>query len=274
MTKLSIITINFNNCNGLRKTIESVVNQSSQDFDYIVIDGGSTDGSVDVIKEYANHIDYWVSEPDKGIYNAMNKGVTEANGNFCQFLNSGDILFSRHVVERVLPNLTTDIDILSGYTIKDYGNGKKVRNESNSPDFVTNTFIMCHWISHPSAFIKTSLLKDHPYNEDYRIVSDWVFFVEAIVKWNAVYKHIPYDIAIFNTEGISSTNGMAAEREREDFLKRISAHYIVSELFDLPSDLLLTFTKIRNSYRFKTILSMIVRTAANLYLRINKFRHN
>ena len=89
--KLSIITINYNNCDGLRKTIESVIAQTTRDFEYIVIDGGSTDGSVDVIKEYADYIDYWVSEPDKGIYNAMNKGTRAAHGDFLLFLNSSFI---------------------------------------------------------------------------------------------------------------------------------------------------------------------------------------
>jgi glycosyltransferase involved in cell wall biosynthesis len=88
--KLSVITINYNNAIGLRKTIESVVNQTFRDYEYIIIDGGSTDGSVDVIKEYADKIDYWVSEPDKGIYNAMNKGVAAAHGEYTNFLNSGD----------------------------------------------------------------------------------------------------------------------------------------------------------------------------------------
>lgn len=95
--KLSIITINYNNREGLRKTIESVVAQTTREFEYIVIDGGSTDGSVDVIKEFSDYIDYWVSEPDKGIYNAMNKGVKVAHGDYCQFLNSGDWLYDSNV---------------------------------------------------------------------------------------------------------------------------------------------------------------------------------
>ena len=80
--KLSVITINYNNRDGLKKTIESVVNQTYKDFEYIIIDGGSTDGSVEVLKEYSDKIDYWVSEPDKGIYNAMNKGIDIAKGEY------------------------------------------------------------------------------------------------------------------------------------------------------------------------------------------------
>ena len=75
MMKLSVITINYNNKEGLKKTIESVVSQIYQDFEYIVVDGGSTDGSIDIIREYDKHIDFWISEPDRGIYNAMNKGI-------------------------------------------------------------------------------------------------------------------------------------------------------------------------------------------------------
>ena len=90
MPQITVITINYNNRDGLRKTIDSVVNQTHNDYEYIIIDGGSTDGSLDVIKLYSNRIDYWKSEPDRGIYNAMNKGIDVARGEYCIFLNSGD----------------------------------------------------------------------------------------------------------------------------------------------------------------------------------------
>ena len=109
--KLSVITINYNNRDGLRQTIESVVGQTYRDFEYIIIDGGSTDGSVDVIKEYADKIDYWVSEKDKGIYNAMNKGVAVALGEYCLFLNSGDTLCHPDVLAQV-QKAGTDADII------------------------------------------------------------------------------------------------------------------------------------------------------------------
>ena len=83
--KYSIITINYNNCDGLRKTIESVISQSYKDYEFIIIDGGSTDGSRDVIEQHSRSIDYWVSEPDKGVYNAMNKGIRQAKGDYLNF---------------------------------------------------------------------------------------------------------------------------------------------------------------------------------------------
>ena len=110
---LSIITINRNNAAGLRKTIESVVSQTYTDFDYIIIDGASTDESVDVIKEYADRITYWVSEPDTGIYNAMNKGILKANGEYCLFLNSGDWLYDNDVLNDVFSISPTE-DIVYG----------------------------------------------------------------------------------------------------------------------------------------------------------------
>lgn len=101
MPKLTIITINLNNKAGLQTTIDSVIAQTYKDFEWIIIDGGSTDGSKELIEKYTNYIKYWVSEPDKGIYNAMNKGIKVAEGEYLQFLNSGDSLFSNSVLSDI-----------------------------------------------------------------------------------------------------------------------------------------------------------------------------
>ena len=106
----SVITINYNNCNGLRHTIESVVNQTFRNFEYIVVDGGSTDGSVEVIKEYETNINYWISEHDGGIYNAMNKGIAQAHGEYCIFMNSGDLFYYDAVLFSVANDLKEDIN--------------------------------------------------------------------------------------------------------------------------------------------------------------------
>src|SRR5688572_27521016 len=100
MPKISIITINYNNLDGLKRTVDSVVNQTWQEFEYIVIDGGSTDGSGAYIESKSKHFHYWVSEPDKGIYNAMNKGIVKATGEYLLFLNSGDHFFNDTVLEK------------------------------------------------------------------------------------------------------------------------------------------------------------------------------
>ena len=98
--KLSIITINYNNQEGLKKTIESVVSQTMRDFEWIVIDGGSTDGGKEIIEQNKQCLDYWCSEPDKGIYHAMNKGIRASHGDYLMFLNSGDSLYDNKVIER------------------------------------------------------------------------------------------------------------------------------------------------------------------------------
>ena len=136
MPKLSIITINLNNAEGLRKTIPSVISQTYCDFEYIVIDGGSTDGSVDVIKKYADKLSYWVSEPDAGIYNAMNKGIRKAGGEYCQFLNSGDWLVAPDVTERMAKDMP-DCAICYGNMITIQNGEKMVQKGFEGKDSYT-----------------------------------------------------------------------------------------------------------------------------------------
>ena len=121
--KLSVITICYNDRNGLLKTLESVKSQSSHDFQYIVIDGASKDGSADLLTEYASVIDYSVSESDKGIYNAMNKGIREAKGEYCLFMNAGDTFYANDTVEKALP-LLDGTDFLCGDTYCVFPDGK------------------------------------------------------------------------------------------------------------------------------------------------------
>ena len=117
--KYSIITINYNNKEGLRETIESVIHQTFHDFEYIVIDGGSTDGSADILREYDKYITYWVSEPDRGIYHAMNNGIKQAHGTYFIFMNSGDCFYNDSVLNDVLEFLNKDIIVGKSY----YENG-------------------------------------------------------------------------------------------------------------------------------------------------------
>ena len=155
--RYSIITINYNNKDGLFRTIESVIAQSFNDYEYIVIDGGSTDGSLEVIKEHIPQITYWISEPDNGIYNAMNKGVNVANGDYCLFLNSGDCLYDNDVLQRFnLYNSDKDIII-----------GRVFSLQTNSPLFsppdreISLYHLFSSTVPHQGAFIRTSLQKKY-----------------------------------------------------------------------------------------------------------------
>lgn len=212
--KLSIITINYNNCDGLRKTIESVVNQTWQDFEYIVIDGGSTDGSVEVIKESADHIDYWVSEPDKGIYDAMNKGIDKAKGEYCLFMNSGDIIYQPTTLENVHQQLN-GADIIYGRMLLANGLWTTPYQNITLKHFFEGT------LPHQAAFIHHALFTQYPYDTHYRIVSDWKFWVEALICGNCSYKFIDHKIAVFDGSGISSSNWGLQLQERERILTEL-----------------------------------------------------
>ena len=233
---LSIITINRNNAEGLRKTIESVVSQTYTDFEYIIIDGASTDESVEVIKEYADKIDYWVSEPDTGIYNAMNKGILKANGEYLLFLNSGDWLVDEDVIERVI-NIPCDDDILIGNVYLIYDNKKEPReigihstnvndHKIRSIDLVFGSF------PHQATLIKRKLFFQFGfYDETLKIVSDWKFMLYTIVFKNvsvSCYRDI--FISNFDMSGISMSSSELLSYEfnkvlGEFFPKRVLDDY-------------------------------------------------
>lgn len=213
--KYSVITINFNNCEGLRKTIMSVVAQTYKDYEYIVIDGGSTDGSVDVIKEYSDSIMYWVSEPDSGIYNAMNKGVAQAHGDYCIFMNSGDFFYNAKVLESFSNyNMQEDLVIGNLVSVRD----GCVLFAPPQRD-ISMYYLYSGTIPHQSSFIKTELLRLYPYDESLRIVSDWKFFVQIVVLHNCSVRYIDAVVAKFDTDGISTSNPDKMWREKERVLK-------------------------------------------------------
>lgn len=167
--KIDIVTINLNNKNGLKRTIESVINQTYKDkLNFIVIDGASTDGSTDIINLYKDQIDYWVSEKDSGIYNAMNKGIEASTSDYSLYLNSGDYLSENNVIERIYDSL--DADIVYGDEYKLKTNGTKYI--AKYPDILDEGFFKRTALPHQSTFIKTQLLKEHPYNEKYKLLGD------------------------------------------------------------------------------------------------------
>lgn len=185
--KLSIITVNLNNKDGLRRTIESVVNQTFTDYEYLVIDGASTDGSVDVIREYETRITYWVSEPDKGIYNAMNKGILLAKGEYCLFLNSGDWFLKKDLLKIVF-DIYYEEDIISCHLEheKNFTNRGLIQKKENELIYFSDFFRAS--LPHPSTFIKRNLLINlGMYDEQFKFVSDWIFFISAIINHHATY---------------------------------------------------------------------------------------
>ncbi len=197
---LSIITVNLNNRGGLQRTAKSVAEQTFDGFEWIVVDGGSTDGSQEVIAEYAHRITWSVSESDGGIYEAMNKGLERASGEYVQFLNSGDSFIDNHVLERVFedPGLT-DVNYGDQWCLS----GDKVIEKRRYPDNVDLAYLFRNPLGHQASFIRTFVAKAHPYRVKYSISADRAFFLEMYLS-GAVFHHIDLPIVYFDTEGIGS----------------------------------------------------------------------
>ena len=216
--KLSIITINYNNCAGLSRTIDSITRQSCKDFEWIIIDGASTDGSVDLIRQNWQHITFWVSEPDNGIYNAMNKGLQQAHGEYCLFLNSGDWFAQNNTIEQLLPILSGDIFVARSL----YHNGQKITSQSRyltQDDFALSTLAR-ESLPHQSTFIRTTLLRQAGgYDESYRLLADWAFFMQMAINNSAVFVFSDICTSVYDTSGLSATQKSLFEEEK----KRIMA---------------------------------------------------
>jgi glycosyltransferase involved in cell wall biosynthesis len=219
--KLSIITINYNNVSGLKATIQSVINQKFKDFEYIIIDGGSRDGSVDVIKQFSKKITYWVSETDNGIYNAMNKGIVKSRGDYLLFINSGDWLCNSDVIKKVFDSNPTS-DLIFGNMIKLYKNGDSIRITGTLESEITILSFFHETICHPSSFFKRSLFSKFGfYDENLKIVSDWKFYLIAFGLNDSTIKYENIDISFYNTEGLSSIQVEQAQNERKVVLREL-----------------------------------------------------
>ena len=219
--KVSIITINYNNDRGLEETMKSVFSQTFRDYEYIIIDGGSTDGSREMIRQSSDKLHYWVSEKDGGVYNAMNKGIAKASGEYCYFLNSGDYLWSADVLEKVFA-MSSGEDIVYGNMI--HGRSETVEHGLKDVtffDFFTGS------IYHQSAFIKTSLFQTvGPYNESLKVVSDWEFFIKAIFLHHCSLKYVNVDVALYEVGGLSFQNLENNLKERQQVLDKYFKRYL------------------------------------------------
>ena len=220
--KVSIITINYNNLAGLKKTRESIVCQTYDNYEWIVIDGGSTDGAKEFLQEHADEMSYWCSEKDSGVYNAQNKGTSRASGDYCIFMNSGDSFYSEDVLEKVFSVIHND-DVLYGDWVRVFPDGKtRYIEPSNKADYA---FFFVDNICHQAMFIKTSLLKESPYDESYRLYADWAKWTEFAYK-GKTFKYIHQRICYFMMDGMSAENEENNARER----KRVIEEYYPGSL--------------------------------------------
>jgi len=241
--KFSIITVNKNNGGGLKKTIESVINQTSKDFEYIIIDGGSTDGSVDIIKSYTNihpntysikhptsniqhcPITYWTSEPDSGVYAAMNKGIRVSNGEYLLFLNSGDYLVNSEIFEKInLKTLVADIICGKSYIIQ----SDKPVYTLVPPKIFTFASFYDRTINHQSTLIRRNLIEKYGmYNENFKFHADYEFWIKTIILNNVSTQFLDEIICYYSLDGLSSINNKSIDYKKE--INQILAHPILQK---------------------------------------------
>ena len=216
--KLSIITINYNNLAGLQRTVESVMSQTWQEFEYIVIDGGSTDGSAEYLESQTDKITYWGSESDTGIYNAMNKGIAKATGEYLLFLNSGDHFNDTFSLQKVQKQLINE-DVIY-FNIDVIGNGGAYVLEN--PAVMSFSYLHNNLPCHQCTFIHQSVFERVGYyDESLKIVADWKLLLQAILKHNVTYRKVDTVFSTFYKDGISSLpqNQSIIEAERSRVLQ-------------------------------------------------------
>lgn len=258
--RFSVITINYNNKEGLEHTIESVLSQTNKDYEYIIIDGGSTDGSIDVIQGFSDYITYWTSEKDKGVYHAMNKGVIQAHGDYCIFMNSGDSFHSPNILESLKDYQE---DIVCGKVIK----GNATTASGLATPSITMVDLMRASLPHQAMLIKRDLLVKHPYDERYKILSDWKFCLETIVIENCTFRNIDVIVADYDTSGISSNSNGLLPKEREQILKEMFPPRILSDyqrLYPVDDELLDQALLLTQTIRARKLVKCI----SNFILRL------
>ncbi len=265
--RLSIITINYNNLEGLRKTVASVLNQSSKDFEWVIIDGGSTDGSKDVVSTISANanvnLPYWCSEPDNGIYHAMNKGIQASHGDYLLFLNSGDYLYDEHVIENVLP-LLVDKDIYVG-RINSIGgvNASDEEQGDFSPEAILRKLTFT-WMPHQASFFKRTVFERYGlYREDKKIASDWWAYYHSLVIGDATISSLPFIIANYDMEGVSATHRTQAIKEQGELLQE---HPQILEYYKFYRDNFDIIKALKGNY----VIFVLFRAYFYLYRKFSK----
>lgn len=207
---ITIVTVCYNAAVAIEETILSVLDQTYPKIEYIIIDGGSTDGTVDIIKKYTDRLAYWVSEPDKGIYDAMNKGIAAATGEYINFMNAGDKFYDKNVLSEFVPQINNEGDIIYGdvvYVLKK----SRYRKKPLDLTYLSKGMVFCH----QSTFIRTSFHKQHPYITTFKSAGDYKFLYDAYFVHKVAFQYIPMIVSLFDdTMGMSKDNYWLSHKEQ------------------------------------------------------------
>ena len=227
--RLSIITINYNNIEGLKKTAESVISQIFRCFEWIIIDGGSNDGSKEFIESLAAkpeaNVSFWCSEPDKGIFNAMNKGIAKAKGEYLNFMNSGDYFLDKDTLSRVAEYIATNKgDVFYGDCVLDYGERKKTMEHPSSLDIYELIVLpLCH----QAMFFSNRVFRNEQYDEQYKISSDCVKNIKLMLE-EYIFRKIDIVVCVFDKHGISTSSIDRNVEEYHNAIEEIVPKHIMS----------------------------------------------
>jgi len=217
--KISVITINLNNLKGLKRTVQSVLDQTYPDIEYLVIDGGSTDGGKEFIQDNQNQFSFFLSEIDTGVYDAMNKGIKKSTGKYLIFLNSGDFFSNSYSISTLIKNSNGE-DLVFGNILVQQFDKSYVRKY---PENLTFKYFYYASIPHPACLISKKLFELYGlYDTKLKIAADWKFFLVAVVKHGCSYRYVDEMISTFRVDGISSLpeNSELLENERVMTLKK------------------------------------------------------
>ena len=214
--KISVITVVRNDVQHIEETMSSVLNQTYPNIEYIVIDGASTDGTWEKIQQYNGRLAYSLSEPDKGIYDAMNKGIKVMTGDWCIFMNCGDSFYDNEVVSKVFCEYKDQGEsLIYGDTMLVNGQRKReikaLAQRSKKKE--------CMPSYHQSIFIRAFEMKSHPYDLNYRIIADFAFFYK-LKKRNDNYLYVPLIIASYDANGLSKRQRNLIVKEKLKFYIR------------------------------------------------------
>lgn len=240
--KISVVTVCYNAVDTLEETMLSVLNQTYPNVEYIVIDGGSTDGTVDIIKKYANRLAYWVSEPDKGIYDAMNKGITAATGDYINFMNAGDIFVDVKTVEKAVALFPSNVDVVFGDSYEKSANGSiyYVECSSNPDDLAKGPTYR-----HGSSFVKTKVHKEHLFDLSKKDKFSYGLDFNCIFNLyhdGCIFCKIDIPIMIYELDGTSNNQ-----------LKSLKINYAIT-----------------HQYRMATLKERCKYILQNIYIRLNQ----
>lgn len=224
MIKITIITVVYNCVDTFEQTVSSVAEQSYPNIEYIVVDGGSTDGTLDVIKKYDNVITKWVSEPDDGIYDAMRKGVSMASGDYVQIIGADDCLCDKDVIAKVVENIDDETDVLSCCEYIVDGDRKLQRIYSNKHARNKENYIG-GMIPHGGIFARLDLLKKYPFDKSYKIAADYKFFLECYHDENVNFKFIDMPVVFFEIHGTTGQNPEVCAHENKRIYEELGLYY-------------------------------------------------